>query len=202
MAEPSGRDVLVCRLTMPVIVVTVISIYATGVAGLPEVVVVECAWILYRIMATVVWCTLARKSDLPDGLVLAAGQLILVLVLALDSPLRLVLGASPLLTMGVAVTAVTLSSAFMFDEKKYAKLHETETAGVSPAEVVAAKAERYGLSQQERRICELVLEGKSTEDIRSELFIAQSTLKAHMRNLYGKVGVHSRDELVRKLRER
>jgi len=51
------------------------------------------------------------------------------------------------------------------------------------------------LSQQELKIKELILEGKSNKEIASELFISVSTVKTHINNLYKKLGVSSRDEL-------
>lgn len=57
-------------------------------------------------------------------------------------------------------------------------------------------SERCGLTQREAAIAGLLLEGRTTSGIASELYIAQGTVKVHMRNIYKKTGVHSREELA------
>ena len=55
----------------------------------------------------------------------------------------------------------------------------------------------YRLTPTERRIYELYLEGKSTRTIMIDLNITENTLKYHNKNLYGKLGVSSRKQLLR-----
>ncbi len=54
------------------------------------------------------------------------------------------------------------------------------------------------LSQQERNVKGLILEGKSNKEIANELFISLSTVKTHITNIYSKLRVSSRQELLRK----
>lgn len=54
------------------------------------------------------------------------------------------------------------------------------------------------LSRQERNIKGLILEGKSNKEIANELFISLSTVKTHITNIYSKLRVSSRQELLRK----
>ena len=56
--------------------------------------------------------------------------------------------------------------------------------------------ERYKLSKRESEILPLALRGRTGERIASELFIAKSTVDTHLRRIYGKCGVHSRQELI------
>lgn len=55
------------------------------------------------------------------------------------------------------------------------------------------------LSRQERNIQGLILEGKSNKEIANELFISLSTVKTHITNIYGKLQVSNRQELLRKM---
>lgn len=57
-------------------------------------------------------------------------------------------------------------------------------------------AQRASLTPTERIIYEFYLEGKSTKEIMAELNIKENTLKYHNKNIYGKLGVSSRKELV------
>jgi DNA-binding CsgD family transcriptional regulator len=58
------------------------------------------------------------------------------------------------------------------------------------------------LSRRERDVVRLVLEGRSTRDIGSALFISERTVETHLANIYNKIDVHSRSELVKRLLDR
>lgn len=53
------------------------------------------------------------------------------------------------------------------------------------------------LTPREREIFELYLQGKTGKDIQSLLNINQNTIKYHNKNIYDKLGVHSRKELLK-----
>ena len=52
------------------------------------------------------------------------------------------------------------------------------------------------LSIQEQKIKELIIAGKSNKEIGAELFISISTVKTHVSNIYQKLGVKSRKDLL------
>ncbi|WP_305069279.1 LuxR C-terminal-related transcriptional regulator [Flagellimonas sp. S3867] len=54
------------------------------------------------------------------------------------------------------------------------------------------------LSKQERTIRNLILQGKSNKEIANELFISLSTVKTHITNIYSKLNVANRKELLQK----
>ncbi len=54
------------------------------------------------------------------------------------------------------------------------------------------------LSRQERNIQTLILEGKTNKEIANELFISLSTVKTHITNIYSKLKISNRRELVRR----
>ena len=57
-----------------------------------------------------------------------------------------------------------------------------------------------GLSQRERQVAELLLQGQSNKQIALQLSIAQRTVEFHLQNCYAKLQVGSRVELILKLR--
>lgn len=59
-----------------------------------------------------------------------------------------------------------------------------------------AIAQRYGLTDRETAVLTLLAEGVSTTDIADEFVCAQSTVRAHTSNIYRKLNVHSRAELL------
>lgn len=58
----------------------------------------------------------------------------------------------------------------------------------------------YGITDREREIIEKVIEGKSNATIASELFISLATVKTHLHNIYTKLNVESRFDLLAKVR--
>ncbi len=55
------------------------------------------------------------------------------------------------------------------------------------------------LSKRQQQVVELLLEGKSNKQIALALGISESTVEFHLRNIYEKLGVHSRTEAILKL---
>jgi DNA-binding CsgD family transcriptional regulator len=53
----------------------------------------------------------------------------------------------------------------------------------------------------ERRVAELVAEGRSNKEIATTLFIAPKTVEAHLTRIYQKTGVTSRTQLIAHLRD-
>jgi ATP/maltotriose-dependent transcriptional regulator MalT len=52
------------------------------------------------------------------------------------------------------------------------------------------------LSGRELQVLELIAKGLTNPEIASRLFLSLNTVKAHTRNIYGKLGVHSRTQAV------
>ncbi len=57
----------------------------------------------------------------------------------------------------------------------------------------------YELSPREEEVVRQVVRGLSTKQIAEELFIAEHTVQRHLSNIFEKVGVRSRRDLVKRL---
>jgi ligand-binding sensor domain-containing protein/DNA-binding CsgD family transcriptional regulator len=55
---------------------------------------------------------------------------------------------------------------------------------------------RYNISQREKEIIHLILEGKSNKEIEETLFISMGTVKNHVYNIYQKLDVNNRAQLM------
>lgn len=56
----------------------------------------------------------------------------------------------------------------------------------------------YNLTPQEKKVLQLLVDGKSYKLIAAELFVANDTVKSHVKNIYSKLHVHSGTEAVSK----
>jgi len=72
-------------------------------------------------------------------------------------------------------------------------------APAGPKEVLRLTASGYGLSPREQEVVELAIRGASTKEISRALYISEYTVKDHLKNIFGKVGVRGRRGLVKQL---
>lgn len=61
---------------------------------------------------------------------------------------------------------------------------------------------QFHLTKREEQILRLILEGYQTNDICNELFITLNTLKKHIFNMYRKLGINSRTQLFKRVKEK
>ncbi len=59
--------------------------------------------------------------------------------------------------------------------------------------------ESYGLTKREFDVLKLIVSGASTNSIAQSLFVSVSTVRTHIGNLFQKLNVHNRTELIAKL---
>ena len=59
---------------------------------------------------------------------------------------------------------------------------------------------KYNLTKREQEILELLMDGFTYKEIAAKSFISVQTLNTHIKNIYHKLGVHSRAEITAKFR--
>ncbi len=57
----------------------------------------------------------------------------------------------------------------------------------------------FGLTPRQEEVTLLVVRGLSNREVAEELFIAEQTVKDHLRDVFEKVGVRRRSELTAKI---
>jgi DNA-binding CsgD family transcriptional regulator len=82
----------------------------------------------------------------------------------------------------------------------YTFLHYPLPIPVANDELTEAFLAKYGITDREREIILKVVEGKSNSQIADELFISLATVKTHLHNIYGKMNVDSRYDLLARVR--
>lgn len=70
------------------------------------------------------------------------------------------------------------------------------TAALPNEELCIVIAERYALSPRETEVLGYLIEGRSAPFIRDELHISKGTVDTHVRHIYEKTGVSSKQELI------
>ena len=91
---------------------------------------------------------------------------------------------------------------FPFLQRSYFKDDWVADSEIAETDGPLAEAmRRYRLTPRESQICRLLLDGHTMRQIAGQLKISQSTVNMHSANLYRKLGVNSRIELVNLMRE-
>lgn len=72
-------------------------------------------------------------------------------------------------------------------------------APAGPKDVLRLTTVGYGLSPREHDVVDMAVRGASTRQISQALYISEYTVKDHLANIFEKVGVRGRRELVKRL---
>lgn len=89
--------------------------------------------------------------------------------------------------LGILVLILFTSGLVLLRKKKNQRKQETSN-------------EVSTLTSQEEKIAKLICDGLSNKEIASNLFISSSTVKTHIRNLYSKLEISNRQQLIEKLK--
>jgi DNA-binding CsgD family transcriptional regulator len=73
-------------------------------------------------------------------------------------------------------------------------------ASIEADQLFEAFLGKYGITGREREIILKVVQGKSNADIARDLVVSIATVKTHLHNIYGKIGVDSRYDLLARVR--
>lgn len=152
--------------------------------------------IAYRYGVSAVWLFGIERGV--RALAMLAGRLLEQHVLGIAVP-----------TGTVVVTAVLVATFLVLSEKKLnakwgVQMREDGPDAASHNEAARRNAlgvrcaelgRAYRLSQREEEVLLLLAQRKTAGDIERELYIANGTAKAHIRHIYQKLDIHSREEL-------
>lgn len=180
-----------------------------------EALSIGAAWTFFRIFTWTLWCYIAARSGTGATRAFAFGQIALTaLSTAADALFSSgALAQTPLTVLVSAVVLVAvLTSALVMNEGNLVQAlgpavpadpadtpRDPKTDAALAAACTACAREQFDFSEREREIATLVLLGNDNAQIVDAIQVTESTLRTHLRNIYAKAGVHSRQELIETL---
>lgn len=199
----------ILRLILPAPFVAVFVVYSAGVFSKlaidrsPETFVISApvsgimaVIVLFAVLAYGAWRGLrsgsGRGRDLALFAALLGGGNLIGLVFIFD---LLPLGTDLQNGLSIIVcSAATIPAWFPVRRILYSEARSAAEE-LSKADLSALE-DRFGISPREREIVSLVITGCSNREIVGKLFISEETVKKHIYNIYKKMGVRSRVQLV------
>jgi DNA-binding CsgD family transcriptional regulator len=80
--------------------------------------------------------------------------------------------------------------------KRYFLPYYVQVSSEQSTKLLEGLDQTFQVSKREREIMELILQGKSNKEIENLLFISYNTVKNHIYNIYQKMGVSSRGQMI------
>ncbi len=172
---------------------------------------ISASYTLMHVFMLVLLCSMARKSGVPAPVLVAplyAVQLLTMAGVAVDEGLgALGMSAVAQSTASAVIVAVlvALITLLLLSERRWdshwtvalddGSLEEASRREEALAERCAEVSAASGLSPREDEILRLLAQKRTMAAIARDLYIAEGTVKAHVRHIYEKTGINTRKEL-------
>mgnify|MGYP004467149283 FL=1 len=186
-----------------------LALFSQQLVNLPKI-LTGVGFFTYLVFVIALYCALIRERNSKS--VRSSCLLVLGLYLGLftgrhlfsTTEILVTNGASTLLHAFVATAIVTMliicamigirvTSDVVTTELSRAQFDHVTSFGSN--DFATRIASVYKLTSREAEVLNLLLKGKSVSEISEELFVANGTTKAHVNNIYKKLGIHSKEEL-------
>jgi DNA-binding CsgD family transcriptional regulator len=141
-----------------------------------------------------------QEIDLAGGGLVAAGLVFFVIFGAIAGGLFIQIMA-PILLVAGGIALRWLGMDKIFSGRFFHKELEPASAALGALEKPAQANLVEPLSEREIEVLRLIDQGLSNGEIATRLTLAQSTVKTHINNLYGKLGVQTRTQAIKRGRE-
>ena len=76
------------------------------------------------------------------------------------------------------------------------RLLEKRLAETSSGKLDGEKLSQFKLTNRESEVLDLLIQGRRASWIAQKLYISDNTARAHVKHIYQKLGVHTREELL------
>ena len=209
-SQPSLGSVYRMALPLSAAGFLLLPLIWNGVGGLAN----ACAQLGTLVAGIILWCMVAHTvhdTKLPAALLFScslictnAAQMAGTLVGMLNAH---TLGQGDITLTAVALVAIYLLamvSMFLFKDKNLRGVDVVPEGGAPTAEQqgdalearCAHVAETYGFTPRESEILVHLGQGRTARAISEKLVVSENTVKYHIKSIYQKLDVHSRDEVI------
>ena len=200
-------------LAAAVVALVLLPVSSIGFAAIVSF-MMKFAYVWFTVFVIAMLANLAYRFDLPSLRLFASaracsegGILLGVLMrdavnnsfIVLDMTMLSIAAAVGLLVVGICVLIWRSEGAVNADWGAVGISLESGEHVVGPRERLILRCEQlaqeYGLTERETEMLQLIGNGKTRSQIEQELFLSQNTVKTHIRHLYAKLDVHSKEEV-------
>ena len=170
--------------------------------GVPGEAVVVAGFLSVMVVLGALFLVMTRLDQIDAARIFSRGYAALFagefsgIVLANAIDIACVNGESANLMVALAGLGALVSYLFLFTEQDFSALTVAATKADRFEDICRTLAARASLSPRETEVLPLALKGRTAERIASELCVSKSTIDTHIRRIYAKCGVHSRQELI------
>ena len=167
------------------------------------------SWTFFIIFAWEFWRILAEKSSMSPLVIFSFGSAFLTIFSLLGEALNSFAafrGVGTMMLIAAICIATVLTSTFLLSDQKVREVVSDRAVPFDKNDSISCEwcvdqaAQQINLTEREREIALYVLQGKDNTYIATQLFISSATLYTHLRNMYKKSHVHSKQEFVTYLR--
>jgi DNA-binding CsgD family transcriptional regulator len=102
----------------------------------------------------------------------------------------------PLSIFTTSAGLLVLNTGHIIWLRTYFLRHYVSFSGEQDQQFLESIFKQYQISNREQEILQLLMQGKSNKEIESALYISYNTVKNHIYNLYQKLGVNSRWQML------
>lgn len=195
------------QILFPVIALGFIAIPFLGsLYGSVLFVVLSVAFFLASMTMTSLSCDISRKTGASAVRVFGAIACVVYAFLAVGYQLKRLFGGSEFgfaeLVFLVLVSFYALSIVLVALNMTKRKSTENALERSESKDSIEALAGLYKLTNREAEVLEYVVEGRDVPFMAEVMVLSPNTVRTHVKSLYRKVGVHSRQELISVIQEK
>ena len=180
--------------------------FSDGTARAVASAIASSCWPMFYYLLWMFLLDLGSESRRGPAATFTVGWFILNAELVIAAPVAWLLaqqvgrGALSMTALVLVLVYTLLVASLLVRRKEVAPSVAPDEAVRSGIEEICAEVStRYGLTPREGDVLQLLARGRSVPFIADELHISQSTTKGHVRHIYEKVGVASKQELLTKI---
>lgn len=223
--EPNARQIIMPLLLLTLVGAALLPVQNPSMATV-SVAIVQSSWTFFYTLMWLVLLSLRPSNSRQSLLVFLCGWTVLNTLLLVAAPLAMMLEAQVSagvlsLTALALVIVYTLAVGLLLYRRKNVEADDGNNAGAlaSPdgqnllgnqdsrswkdgqAAFYRSMAADHNLTQRETDVFELLAQGRSLPAIEEHFCLSHSTVKGHVRSIYQKFGVATKQELLEKLQQ-